>query len=161
MKISKHSVVGIDYTLKNEEGQVLDTSAGKEPLLYMHGVGQLIPGLENELAGKTAGDAVNAVIPPADAYGERRAELVQLVPKANFQGGGELKEGIQVQVDAGQGPMVAVVTKIDGETVTLDLNHPLAGVTLYFDVDIKTVREATASEIEHGHAHGADGMADH
>lgn len=150
MKIAKHTVVAIDYTLKNNEGTVIDTSAGREPLVYMHGVGNLIPGLEAELEGKGAGESVLAVIAPKDGYGDLRPELVQIVPKANFQGGGELKEGIQVQVDAGQGPMIARVTKIEGENVTLDLNHPLAGETLHFEVDIKEVREATASEIEQG-----------
>lgn len=157
MKIGKHSVVTMHYTLKNKEGMVLDSSAGREPLVYLHGVGALIPGLEVELNDKQAGDKVNAVIEPKDAYGDIRQDMMHVVSKSGFQGEEELVEGLQVQVDTQHGPQIAVVAKINGEEVTLDLNHPLAGVTLYFDVDVVGVREAEQEEISHGHVHGHGG----
>lgn len=157
MKIDKHSVVSMHYTLKNQEGMVLDSSEGREPLVYLHGVGALIPGLENELNGKTSGEKLQAVIAPENAYGEIRKDLLHVVPKSGFQGDEELMEGMQVQLDTDQGPAIAVVAKINGEEVTLDLNHPLAGMTLYFDVEVVDVREASKDEIDHGHVHGHGG----
>jgi FKBP-type peptidyl-prolyl cis-trans isomerase SlyD len=157
MKIAKHSVVTMHYTLKNQEGMVLDSSQGREPLVYLHGVGGLIPGLEMELNDKTTGDKVTAVIAPQDAYGEIRKDMLHIVPKSAFQGEEELMEGMQVQLDTEHGPQIAVVAKIAGDEVTLDLNHPLAGMTLYFDVEIMGVRDAEKEEISHGHVHGHGG----
>jgi len=157
MNISKNKVVQIHYTLKDKEGQVLDTSANSDPLAYIHGIGALIPGLESELEGKSEGDKLLAVIEPEDAYGEWDAGKEHVVSKDGFRGDEELTTGMRVQVDTGQGHAVAVVTKIDGNAVTLDLNHPLAGMTLHFDVEIMGVREATAEEIDHGHVHGPGG----
>lgn len=157
MKIAKHSVVTMHYTLKNQEGMVLDSSQGREPLVYLHGVGGLIPGLEMELNDKTIGDKVAAVIAPQDAYGEIRKDMLHVVPKSGFQGEEELMEGMQVQLDTEHGPQIAVVSKIAGDEVTLDLNHPLAGMTLYFDVEIMGVRDAEKEEISHGHVHGHGG----
>ena len=147
------------YTLKDGDGQVLDTSQGREPLAYIQGIGNIIPGLEKQLEGKLVGDKVQAVVAPEEGYGEYQDSMVHIVPKANFQsdGGEQLVEGMQVQVSTGQGHAIAKVTKIDGEDVTLDLNHPLAGQTLHFDVEIMEIREATASELDHGHAHGPGG----
>jgi len=138
----------MNYTLKNDKGQILDTSLGKEPLLYLHGVGALIPGLENELTGKTAGDKLNAVIEPAMAYGEIREDLKKIVPKSGFQSEVEMELGMRVELDTPEGPVLANISKIEGEEVTLDMNHPLAGVTLYFDVEVLHVRDASAKEIE-------------
>ncbi len=157
MNIEKESVVSLNYTLKNEAGEVMDTSIGREPLTYLHGVGALIPGLENELTGKQAADKLNVVIAPENAYGSRRDDLMRVVPKDGFQGTEELKQGMQVQLDTEQGPVVAVVSDIKEDNVTLDLNHPLADVTLHFDVEVLEVREATADEIAHGHVHGEGG----
>lgn len=157
MKITKHSVVTMHYTLKNQEGMILDSSEGREPLVYLHGVGGLIPGLESELNDKLQGDKVSAVIAPQDAYGEIRKDMLHVVPKSGFQGEEELMEGMQVQLDTEHGPQIAVVSKISGDEVTLDLNHPLAGMTLYFDVEIVGVREAQKEEISHGHVHGHGG----
>ncbi|MBK7129978.1 MAG: peptidylprolyl isomerase [Crocinitomicaceae bacterium] len=157
MKIAKHSVVTMHYTLKNQEGQILDSSEGRQPLVYLHGVGGLIPGLESELNEKTQGDKVKAIIAPADAYGEVRNELYYVVSKSGFQGDEDLFEGMQVQLDTEQGPAIGIVEKIAGEEVTLNLNHPLAGVTLYFDVEVMGVREASQEEISHGHVHGEGG----
>ena len=157
MKIAKDSVVTMNYTLKNDAGEVMDTSAGRDPLVYLHGVGALIPGLENELEGKMANDKVSAVIAPEDAYGARSEDLLRVVSKDGFQGEEELLEVMRVQLDTEHGPMVAVVSAITGDEVTLDMNHPLADMTLYFDVEVVDVRPATADELAHGHVHGDGG----
>ena len=157
MKIAKDSVVTMNYTLKNDACEVMDTSAGRDPLVYLHGVGALIPGLENELEGKMANDKVSAVIAPEDAYGARSEDLLRVVSKDGFQGEEELLEGMRVQLDTEHGPMVAVVSAITGDEVTLDMNHPLADMTLYFDVEVVDVRPATADELAHGHVHGDGG----
>lgn len=157
MIISKDSVVTMNYTLKNDAGEVMDTSAGRAPLVYLHGVGALIPGLERELEGKSANDKLAVVIAPENAYGERSEELMRVVSKDGFQGEEELMEGMRVQLDTEQGPMIAVVVKITGTEVTLDMNHPLADMTLYFDVEIVNVRAATQDELAHGHVHGDGG----
>ncbi|MEZ5003077.1 MAG: peptidylprolyl isomerase [Chitinophagales bacterium] len=159
MQIAKNKVGFIHYELKNEKGEILDSSAGREPLGYIQGIGNLIPGLEKELEGKKTGDKLSVVIAPEDAYGTFNPNAVHVVPKSGFQGEGneELQEGMRVQVDSNQGVQIAMVTKIEGENVTLDLNHPLAGVTLYFSVEIMGVRDAEAVELEHGHVHGPGG----
>lgn len=157
MTIALHKVVTLNYTLKNSEGTLLDTSEGREPLVYLHGVGALIPGLEKELEGKGAGDKLNAVIAPEHAYGERRDDLMKLVPKSGFQGEEKMVVGMQVQLQTEHGPAIATISKIEGEDVTLDLNHPLAGMTLHFDVAVEDIREATEDEISHGHVHGPGG----
>lgn len=145
------------YTLKDDKGLTLDTSDGREPLAYIQGVGNIIPGLEKEMEGKEVGDKLQAVISPEEAYGVRQENLVQKVPKSGFQGDEELKEGMQVQVSTNNGVAIATVAGIDGEEVTLDLNHPLADVTLHFDVEVMDVRDATKDELEHGHVHGPGG----
>jgi FKBP-type peptidyl-prolyl cis-trans isomerase SlyD len=157
MEIAKHSVVTVNYTLKDAEGKLLDTSEGREPLVYLHGVGGLIPGLEDELMGKKSGDSVNAVVPPEKAYGTRRDDLLKQVSKDGFQGEEEIQVGMQVQLETEHGPAIAVISKVEGDDVTLDLNHPLADMTLHFAVDILDVREGTADEISHGHVHGPGG----
>lgn len=157
MKIEDNKVVQMHYHLTDEKGAVLDSSQGREPLAYIHGVGNIIVGLEKQLSDKVAGDKVKAVVPPEEGYGERDDSLVQVVPKTGFQGEEELTEGMQVQVGTEQGNAIATVAKIEGEDVTLDVNHPLAGVTLTFDVEIVDVRDATQEELEHGHVHGAGG----
>ncbi len=135
----------------------MDTSDGKSPLPYIHGTGQLIPGLEKKLEGQETGAELNVVIPPEEAYGEYNEEQVFVVGKEGFQGEEELTVGLQVQLDTGDGQAIGVVTKIEDENVTLDLNHPLAGATLHFDVKIEGVREATQEELDHGHSHGEGG----
>jgi FKBP-type peptidyl-prolyl cis-trans isomerase SlyD len=157
MKVSKNKVVSIHYTLKNSEGQILDSSSGREPLYYIQGIGNLIPGLENELENKQVGDKLQAVITPEHAYGERHDSLVQQVSKSGFQGDEELSIGMQVQIETNQGVNIAVVTEISGENVTLDLNHPLAGETLHFDVEVMSLRDASKEELDHGHVHGPGG----
>ncbi|WP_066757252.1 FKBP-type peptidyl-prolyl cis-trans isomerase [Crocinitomix algicola] len=157
MNIAKDSVVTMNYTLKNEAGEIMDTSEGREPLVYLHGVGALIPGLEGELEGKVASDKLNVVIPPEQGYGSRRDDLLRVVSKDGFQGTEELTTGMRVQLDTEQGPVIAVVSDIKENDVTLDLNHPLADMTLHFDVEVVDVRPATSDEIAHGHVHGEGG----
>ncbi|WP_290651977.1 peptidylprolyl isomerase [Aquisalimonas sp.] len=153
MQIAKDKVVAIDYTLKDEEGSVLDTSEGKEPLAYLHGSGNIIPGLEKALEGKNLGEEVSVHIPPEEAYGERRDDLTQVVPRSLFQGVDELQVGMQFQAQAEGGEQIVTITGIDGDEITVDANHPMAGVPLNFDVKVVDVREATDEEKEHGHAH--------
>jgi len=153
VKIENNRVVQIHYTLKDDEGEVLDSSVDHEPLPYIHGVGALIPGLEKELLGRQTGDKFTVVIAPADGYGDYDEDQVFQVSAGEFEGDDELELGMQVQLDSENGPAIATVTEIEGDEVTLDLNHPLAGVSLHFDVEVIEVREATKQELEHGHVH--------
>ena len=157
MKIENNKVVQMHYKLTDEKGTILDSSEGREPLSYIQGLGNIIIGLEKQMEGKIAGDKINAIVSPAEGYGERDDSMVQKVPKSGFQGDEELKEGMQVQVGTQNGNAIATVTKIEGEDVTLDVNHPLAGVTLTFDVEVVEVRDATKEELDHGHVHGPGG----
>ncbi|MDH3640273.1 MAG: peptidylprolyl isomerase [Gammaproteobacteria bacterium] len=157
MIVAKDKIVSFDYTLKDSEGIVLDSSEGREPLAYLHGADNIIPGLEDALSGKSSGDQVSAVIEPENAYGPRDDALVGKVPKENLEGVEDIQIGLQLQVQTPSGSKVVHVTHIDEETVTIDANHPLAGVTLHFDVTVTEVRDATAEEVEHGHAHGPGG----
>ena len=158
MLITKDMVVSIDYTLKNPEGDVLDTSEGKQPLSYLHGSGGIIPGLETALEGKESGSSLQVTIPPADAYGEKDDALIQQLPPDMFQGVDEVKPGMQFQARGENGQArIVTVTAVADDGVTIDANHPLAGVTLNFDVTVREVREATTEEIQHGHVHGPGG----
>jgi len=157
MKVAQNRVVQMHYTLTDNDGTTIDSSAGHEPLAYIQGIGNIIPGLEDALEGKVKGDKIQVTVTPADGYGERNDEMIQKVSKSGFQGDEELVAGMQVQVETQNGPTIAMVTNIDGDDVMLDLNHPLAGVTLNFDVEIVDVRESTEEEIEHGHVHGPGG----
>jgi FKBP-type peptidyl-prolyl cis-trans isomerase SlyD len=147
-------VVNMHYKLSDNDGNVIDSSEGREPLAYLHGAGNIIPGLENALVGKIEGDEVKVKVEPADGYGEVKPELVQVVDKSAFQGVDKLELGMNFDAQAPDGSTIRiVVTKIEDDKVTVDANHPLAGVTLNFDVKIVGVREASKEEIEHGHAH--------
>lgn len=153
MEIGNGSVVSMHYTLTDDDGNVLDSSAGREPLDYMQGVGNIIPGLEKQMEGKAIGDKFTAVITPEEGYGVRNDNLVQAIPMSNFQDAGQVQLGVQFQVQTQQGVRIATVTKIVDDSVTLDMNHPLADKTLHFDVEVMAIREATAEEKEHGHVH--------
>lgn len=157
MQIAKHRVVSIEYTLTDDEGTVLDTSRGREPLVYLHGVGQMIAGLEAALTDKAAGDALQVRVLPADAYGERDDSLVQKALRSQLRGVADVEVGMQFQADGPQGRQIVTVVAVDGEQVTLDANHPLAGVPLNFAVEVVAVRAATAQELQHGHIHGPHG----
>ena len=157
MEITTGKVVSIDYTLTDDEQQIIDSSEGGDPLTYLHGVGQLIRGLEQELEGKKSGDALQVKIAPAEGYGLRDEAKIATVPRAAVQGAGELKVGMQLQASSGHGQQVVTITKIAGDEVTIDSNHPLAGATLHFDVTVRDVRDATEEEVAHGHVHGPGG----
>ncbi|OUR72186.1 peptidylprolyl isomerase [Methylophaga sp. 41_12_T18] len=157
MKIVENSVALIDYTLTDNEGTVIDSSEGAGPLAYLHGAGNIIEGLEEALLGKEAGAEVKASIEPAKGYGERNDDMQQEVPKELFGGVENIEVGMQFQSETDQGPVMVTVVAMNDEMVTVDGNHPLAGVHLNFDVTIREVREATAEELEHGHVHGDGG----
>jgi FKBP-type peptidyl-prolyl cis-trans isomerase SlyD len=157
MQIAKDTVATIDYTLTDPNGQVIDTSNGREPLAYLHGASNIIPGLESALEGKGAGDKVNVTVPAEQGYGPRDPKLIQPVPRSNFQGVTDIKPGMQFQAQTQEGARVVTVVKVDPDEVTVDANHPLAGMDLKFDVTVKDVRQATEEEKQHGHAHGAGG----
>lgn len=156
MQIAKDTVGLIEYVLKNEHGEQIDASEG-QPLAYLHGHQNLIPGLENELEGKTVGDKFTAVIQPENAYGERNDALVQTVPSSMFQGVDELEVGMRFEAQSEQGMHSVEITLIENDQVTVDGNHPLAGMPLTFDVEVVGVRAATEDELDHGHAHGDGG----
>lgn len=152
MQIEKHKVVSIDYTLKNSEGDLIDSSQGANPLTYMHGVGDILPGLERALDGKNAGEQVQVSIDPADAFGKRREDLQQVVPREKLAQIGELEVGMQLRATTDSGDLlVMTIVDLDESTVTVDGNHQLAGVTLHFDVTVRDVREATPEEISERH----------
>jgi len=157
MQIANNSVVSFDYTLTDPNGKVIDSSKGQQPLTYLHGTGGIIPGLETALTGKSAGDAFTIVIPPEKAYGPKDVNMVQAVPREAFKGIDDIKPGMQFQAQSPQGPRVVTVVAVNGDQITIDANHPLAGVELKFDVTVVTVRAATEEELDHGHVHGAGG----
>ncbi|BCX81086.1 FKBP-type peptidyl-prolyl cis-trans isomerase SlyD [Methylomarinovum caldicuralii] len=153
MQVSENKVVSIHYTLKNDAGEVIDSSEGREPLTYLHGVGNIIPGLEKALEGKDVGEHVDVSIAPEEAYGERNDALVQAVPRSAFEGVDEIKPGMQFQAQTPAGMQILTVVKVEGDEVIVDGNHPLAGETLHFSVDIADVRDATEEEKRHGQVH--------
>lgn len=157
MQINKNSVVSFHYTLTDSAGKVIDSSQGNEPLTYLHGVGQIVPGLENALVGKMPGEKLDVEVAAEDGYGEHQEFMVQKVPREAFQGVDDIEPGMQFQAQTPQGGMTVTVTAVDENTVTVDGNHPLAGQVLFFAVEIVSVREASAEEREHGHVHGAGG----
>jgi FKBP-type peptidyl-prolyl cis-trans isomerase SlyD len=157
MQIADRSVVSFHYTLTNDRGEVLDSSSGGSPLAYLHGSGNIIPGLEKALLGKVAGDKLQVTVAPAEGYGERDARLIQEVPRRAFQGIKDIKAGMSFTAQGPQGPTRVTVTRVAGDMVTVDGNHPLAGETLNFDVEITQVREASEEELAHGHVHGEGG----
>lgn len=156
MKIEKDKVAQIDYTLTNTSGEVLDKSDG-QPLAYLHGHHNLINGLEAELEGKAAGDKFTVTVAAADAYGEVEDFMIQQVPSDLFQGVEQLEVGMRFEAQSDQGMQSVEITAIDGEMVTVDANHPLAGQDLTFEVNVLSVRDATEEELDHGHAHGDGG----
>lgn len=157
MQIAERRVAAFHYTLTNEQGEVIDSSSGREPLAYLHGAGNIVPGLEREMTGKRAGDTFTVVVAPEEGYGPHHAGLIQKVPRAAFQGVDTIEPGMQFHANGPQGPMSVTVTEVDGETVTIDGNHPLAGQALHFAIEVTDVREASSEEVMHGHVHGAGG----
>jgi len=157
MNVVENAVVTIDYTLKDNDDVLIDSSENVGPLAFLFGAGNVIPGLEAALLGKVEGDNVKANISPENAYGERQEDMQQQVPKELFGGIDNIEMGMQFQSETDQGPVMVTVVKIEDEMITVDGNHPLAGVDLNFDVTVRGVREATAEELEHGHVHGEGG----
>ena len=156
MKIENGKVGLIEYTLTNAEGETMDASNGN-PLAYLQGHGNLIPGLEKALEGKEINAKFTTTVPAAEAYGERMDALVQTVSKEMFQGVEELEVGMRFEAQSEQGMHSVEITSIEGDQVTVDGNHPLAGLDLTFEVEVVGVRDATEEEVEHGHAHGEGG----
>lgn len=159
--IQNDTVVHLHYVLTDGEGKELDRSHGDEPLTYLHGHGNIVPGLEEALVGKKVGDELSVVVPPEKAYGARDGKQ-QKVPRSAFSAGAELRVGMQVMSRDEQGRQFPMwIAKLQGATVVLDSNHPLAGVTLHFSVKVDGMRDATSDELKHGHAHGRDGHGHH
>ena len=153
MQVTENRVISIHYTLTNDSGNVIDQSGAGEPLVYLHGSGNINSGLEQALVGKVAGDKLNVTILPEDAYGARMDDRIQTVSRSMFQGIDQIEPGMQFHAEGNTGPVVVTVTKIEGDEITIDGNHPLAGETLTFDVEVADIRDATADELEHGHIH--------
>lgn len=156
MQISTNKVVSIHYTLTNNEGDVLDTSSGREPLNYIQGIGALIQGMEEGLEGKKMGDKFQLKIAPEKGYGALQMEMIQQVPISAF-GGQMVSPGMQFEAGSEEQRFLVTVKEVTDEFVTIDGNHPLAGVELNFDVEVLEVREATTDELAHGHVHGPGG----
>ncbi|WP_151669800.1 FKBP-type peptidyl-prolyl cis-trans isomerase [Nitrincola schmidtii] len=150
MQIDQNTVVSIHYTLTNMEGNVMDSSVGQQPLAYLHGASNIIPGLENALTGKAVGETLQVTVEPEHGYGEVREEMIQSVDRANFSGVDEIEVGMQFMAQTPWGEQPVMVVGIEGDNITLDGNHPLAGQTLNFDVEVVEVRAATEAEIEAG-----------
>lgn len=157
MQIAQNSVVAMHYKLTDDAGETIDSSEGRDPLHYLHGAGNIVPGLEKEMSGKKVGDKFEVKVSPEEGYGVRRDEMIQKIPKTAFKADGELEIGMRFQAQTPNGAQIFEITKVEGEEVTVDGNHPLAGQNLNFAIEVAEVREATKEEIEHGHVHGPGG----
>jgi len=155
MQIAANRVAYIHYTLTDDGGNVLDSSSGGEPLMYLHGSGNIVPGLEKALEGKATGDSFKVSVSPAEGYGARDEALVQQVPRRAFKGVRDLQPGMRFQTQGAHGTFT--VKQVSGDMVTVDGNHALAGQTIHFAIEVTKVRDATAEEVMQGHAHGAGG----
>ncbi|WP_020396751.1 FKBP-type peptidyl-prolyl cis-trans isomerase [Thiolinea disciformis] len=163
MNIAPNTVVSCRYILTNPQGQVLDQSDAQHPFVYLHGANNIIPGLEQALEGRQVGDRIQVTIPPQDAYGLRDESLTQVVPRSMFGNAdpSQVVPGAQFHAQTNSGVETIVITAVDGDQITIDGNHPLAGETLNFDVTITDIRAATSEELSHGHAHGPGGHHHH
>lgn len=161
MKIGKNCVVRMIYTLRDESGVTIESSVGREPLTYLHGLGNLVPGLEKALDGARAGLRTNVTVLPPHAYGEKDPQAVIRAARGDFPDGLTLEPGVEVQAETPDGPISFIVVSLEGDEVVLDANHPLAGKTLNFDIEVLEVREASADELAHGHVHGPGGAHGH
>ncbi|HYO64750.1 MAG TPA: peptidylprolyl isomerase [Archangium sp.] len=158
MKVSKDSVVSLEYRLHLGDGQVVDESEPGQPLAYMHGRGQIVPGLEGQLEGMSAGESKKVVVPPAQGYGEHDPRGMQEVPREMFPPNAQLQPGVTISAQTADGDVIPItIRELKGDKVVVDLNHPMAGKTLHFDITVREVRAATDEEKEHGHAHGPGG----
>lgn len=157
MKIEKNVVVTMNYTLKDTQGTVIDSSADNGPLSFIQGIGNIIPGLETEMEGKVKGDKFTCTITPANGYGEADSNLIQKVDRSQFAEGEALEIGMMFEVGNDDQSFIARIIGLDDQNVTLDANHPMAGQTLNFDIEILNVRAAEPAELAHGHVHGEGG----
>ena len=157
MKITDNKVVQFHYTLKDEAGKEIENSYEGDPLAYLHGHNNMIVGVEKALTDKAAGDKFSTTLQPAEAYGERKEDAIQRVPVKHLQGAAKWKPGMTAVVETEQGQRQVTVIKAGRFMVTVDINPPLAGKVLTFDLEIIDVRDATSDEVEHGHAHGVGG----
>lgn len=157
MQAGKDKIVSIHYRVSEDQGEEIETSHGRAPMAFLFGHGNIIPGLEQAIAGRAVGDAFDAVIEPEQGYGKRREDFVQRVPKKYFRDGEHLKPGMSTTLSTRDGLRSVTVLKIGSSVVDVDLNHPLAGKTLRFAVEIVDVRDASEEELAHGHAHGPEG----
>ncbi len=157
MQIGPESVVTFHYTLRDEAGTDMETSRGGNPAVYLHGASNIIPGLETAMTGRTAGDVFSAAVNPQDGYGVRNPDAVQRVPIKHLAFNGKLRAGDVVQLSTSDGMRTVTVTKAGRHTADIDTNHPLAGQTLVFDIEVIEIRSATAEELAHGHVHGVGG----
>ncbi|MFY0529898.1 FKBP-type peptidyl-prolyl cis-trans isomerase [Archangium gephyra] len=158
MKVSKDSVVSLEYRLHLGDGQVVDESEPGQPLAYMHGRGQIVPGLEGQLEGMSAGESKKVVVSPAQGYGEHDPRGLQEVPREMFPPNANLQAGLTISAQTADGDVIPItIRELKGDKVVVDLNHPMAGKTLHFDITVREVRAATDEEKEHGHAHGPGG----
>lgn len=162
MTISNGKVVDLKYSLKDGDGQVLDEADAESPFSYLHGADQIVPGLESALEGLKKGDKKSVTVEPSQGYGEHNPELLLTVNRSQFPAGAELKAGMQFEANVGEGQTALfVVRSVSGDEIQIDGNHPMAGETLHFEVEVLAVREASQEELEHGHAHGPDGHHHH
>jgi FKBP-type peptidyl-prolyl cis-trans isomerase SlyD len=157
MQVSEHKVVTLNYEVVDDQGQLTDRSEDDGPLAYIHNTGQLIPGLENALEGRSQGDRLSIDVPPDQGYGERDEEGVQTVSRDQFDDDAAIEAGMQFEAQDDDGHQIVTVVGVDDDNITLDTNHPLAGKTLHFEVEIIEVRDATPEELDHGHVHGPGG----
>jgi FKBP-type peptidyl-prolyl cis-trans isomerase SlyD len=160
--IAENFVVSLHYQLHDDNGEELDSSEGQEPLLYLHGAGNIVPGLEKVLEGKKVGDKLKVVVEPEDGYGEYDDEAVQLVPRDKFPENAQLEAGMEiVAVNEDDEEVPVLIAEVNEKEVTLDFNHPLAGVRLHFEVEVVAIRKATEEEITHGHPHDPENPHHH
>ncbi len=155
MQVADNTAVSIHYTLTNDDNEVIDSSIDDEALVYLHGTGSIISGLERALHGKSVGDNFSVRLEASDAYGEIMADRVQVISREMFEGIDTIEVGMQFHADVSEGPGIVTVVALDGDSVTIDGNHPLAGLALTFAVEVLDVRAATPDELAHGHVHGA------
>lgn len=161
MTIENDKVITINYVLKDDKDVLIDESKDGS-FCYLHGASNIIPGMENALTGRSIGDQFNLVIEPTDAYGEYNPEMTQVVDRSMFEATENIEAGMQFQAQDQQGHMMIItVASVDGDQITIDGNHPLAGVTLYYDIEVIDIRDATEEEISHGHVHQHGESASH
>jgi FKBP-type peptidyl-prolyl cis-trans isomerase SlyD len=157
MQITNGKVASFHYTLTNDQGEILDSSEGHDPLSYIHGYRMIIPGLEKALNGKSAGDTFNVTVDPQEAYGERHEDLIQDISRGVFPEDKEIVPGMKFHAQTEDGTQIITVVEVGDEQITIDANHPLAGERLTFDIEVTGIRDATEEEKSHGHVHPPEG----